>query len=1213
MEKLFGLSMDSLMVALLIIFIAIMLAVIVVALLNRIMLKIGLRNIPRHPAQTVLIVIGLMLSTLIISAAFGTGDTLSFSIRNIVLRNLGEVDEILTSGRSPSVPFGPTGFQASRAFGSLTYFPMDRFDTLKEDLAGFEEIEALAPVITETVPSLNVATSQNEGRMEVVGLDPDHIQGFGSLVSVATGQPIGLEQLGPGEIYINEDAAEELDARVGHELQFFLVGELRMFRVKEIVRNGDLAGDSSRALMPLSQAQLLFDKPDQINTIFVSNRGDPRQGADLSDEVTGKLRVLLTNPEIVGQLKESLSDAASRVAIRDQAEELRGALQRDLEQLQAELDKPEVSEALISLLADDGVASQIQLAIEGVADEPKRARVSRLFGELSELNVSDVKRDSLDGADLAASAIASIFVVFGMFSIIAGILLIFLIFVMLAAARKSEMGIARAVGTKRRQLIQAFVFEGTAYDLVSALVGVLAGIGVGYILVSVMARIFGGVDEDFILTRRFELRSVIVSYCLGMLLTFVTVFFSSYRVSRLNIVAAIRDLPEIFAETQEPSRLRNLGVALIRPLIFLFRAFQGLAHLKISSFAGHLALAVVWPFIWVFDIGWAVLRAAWPFMAQGWLTSILGVLLTVLGLRVNQLAPYSIGVTLAVIGVGLMLRHLLLRSRWPVKVQNRVAGTVILGIGLFWLIVGIIQKQPFTIGISLAAIAFEGLRQLAMIRERTISNPEDRNAFTFVGLTLLLFWGTPFDALDFIVPRLNSSIEMFLVSGISLVAAAVWTIIYNSDLLINGITAVLGRFSRLRPVLKTAVSYPLNARFRTGLTLAMFSLVIFTLIVMSIIINANTNLLEDVDSVTGGWDIEGTVNFNNPIPDIEAGIGAAPDLNPGQFEAIGGWVRFPIEVRQVNASSPAWKVYPIAGADDAYLENTEYDFTLLAPGFGTTKQEIWKAVKENPDLAIIDAFAVPQRSGGPVGGGDTFRMEGFFLDDDEMPATQIEIREPWTGNVTQLTVIAVLNQVTDTFGIFTSKSVLDRISPIPLPIITYRFRLQQGEDPETVAKAVEASFLENGMETDALEVLVRESQAANRGINTLLQGFMALGLLVGIAALGVISLRAVVERRQQIGMLRAIGFRRGMVQSSFLLESSFVSLLGIGLGIVLGLILAYNLVDFIAEDIPGLRFDIPWLRLLLIGGAAYLFSLITAYLPARQAAHVYPAEALRYE
>jgi putative ABC transport system permease protein len=50
--------------------------------------------------------------------------------------------------------------------------------------------------------------------------------------------------------------------------------------------------------------------------------------------------------------------------------------------------------------------------------------------------------------------------VFGLFSVMVGVLLIFLIFVMLAAERRPEMGISRAVGTKRRHLIQAFLAEG---------------------------------------------------------------------------------------------------------------------------------------------------------------------------------------------------------------------------------------------------------------------------------------------------------------------------------------------------------------------------------------------------------------------------------------------------------------------------------------------------------------------------------------------------------------------------------------------------------------------------------------------------------------------------------------------------------------------------------------------------------------------------------
>lgn len=48
-----------------------------VAARNPVLVKIGIRNIPRRPAQSILIVIGLTLSTIIIVSALATGDTLT--------------------------------------------------------------------------------------------------------------------------------------------------------------------------------------------------------------------------------------------------------------------------------------------------------------------------------------------------------------------------------------------------------------------------------------------------------------------------------------------------------------------------------------------------------------------------------------------------------------------------------------------------------------------------------------------------------------------------------------------------------------------------------------------------------------------------------------------------------------------------------------------------------------------------------------------------------------------------------------------------------------------------------------------------------------------------------------------------------------------------------------------------------------------------------
>ena len=100
MEELFGLSMNVLMMVVLAIFLAAMAVLTVLALRNRIMLKLGLRPIPRRLGQTVLIIVGVMLSTVIISSAFGTGDTISFSIRSQVLEELKTIDEVIIPARA---------------------------------------------------------------------------------------------------------------------------------------------------------------------------------------------------------------------------------------------------------------------------------------------------------------------------------------------------------------------------------------------------------------------------------------------------------------------------------------------------------------------------------------------------------------------------------------------------------------------------------------------------------------------------------------------------------------------------------------------------------------------------------------------------------------------------------------------------------------------------------------------------------------------------------------------------------------------------------------------------------------------------------------------------------------------------------------------------------------------------------------------------------
>src|SRR5262249_4553951 len=133
------------------------------------------------------------------------------------------------------------------------------------------------------------------------------------------------------------------------------------------------------------------------------------------------------------------------------------------------------------LVSNRGDATTGAAATAGV--EPPLDRAVAALG----LNAQPVKRDGLDAADASGNAFVQLFTTLGSFSMAAGIVLIFLIFVMLAAERRPEMGMARAVGTQRRHLVQMFLYEGAAYDLAAAAVGAALGIGVSLVMVRAVA------------------------------------------------------------------------------------------------------------------------------------------------------------------------------------------------------------------------------------------------------------------------------------------------------------------------------------------------------------------------------------------------------------------------------------------------------------------------------------------------------------------------------------------------------------------------------------------------------------------------------------------------------------------------------------------------------------------------------------------------------
>ena len=395
MEKLFGVPLPMLMFILSGIFIATMLVVIGMALRNPVMFKLGIRPISRRPGMTVLIIIGVMLSTIIISAAFGTADTLSYSIRDIGINGLGTIDEIIISARA----------QEGDRFGQ-SFIPMERYEELRSEIAGDDRIDGIMPQFTQNVPASNPAEDLSEGQFNLLGIDPALLGGFGGL-KLASGGNADVQTLGPNETFINEDASGELDLQAGGELEVYVEDSAERFVVKGVLEDGGFAGIDSTMIISLDRAQEIFGRTGQITSIVISNRGDELTGNELSEEVTKDLRVKFTDRETASRLKDLLNDDVFLKALELERDTAADTDRKDrLTKVLTGIRSPDITDDLIDALADTEISGAIQDILDSDEMRELQRDAATLFSELAEMYVLDIKFDILRGAEQAGTAIS---------------------------------------------------------------------------------------------------------------------------------------------------------------------------------------------------------------------------------------------------------------------------------------------------------------------------------------------------------------------------------------------------------------------------------------------------------------------------------------------------------------------------------------------------------------------------------------------------------------------------------------------------------------------------------------------------------------------------------------------------------------------------------------------------------------------------------------
>ncbi len=158
--------------------------------------------------------------------------------------------------------------------------------------------------------------------------------------------------------------------------------------------------------------------------------------------------------------------------------------------------------------------------------------------------VQAVKHDLLDRADKAGKSLSQLYFTIGMFAVAAGILLLVNVFVMLADERRSELGMLRAVGMRRRTLVGALATEGWIYAVLASALGALLGIGFGRLIVWRADQILtsGREVNALHLTFTFDWSTVITGFAVGLAVATVTILLASLRIARVNIIQAIRDI-----------------------------------------------------------------------------------------------------------------------------------------------------------------------------------------------------------------------------------------------------------------------------------------------------------------------------------------------------------------------------------------------------------------------------------------------------------------------------------------------------------------------------------------------------------------------------------------------------------------------------------------------------------------------------------------------
>lgn len=215
-------------------------------------------------------------------------------------------------------------------------------------------------------------------------------------------------------------------------------------------------------------------------------------------------------------------------------------------------------------------------------------------------------------------------------------------------------------------------------------------------------------------------------------------------------------------------------------------------------------------------------------------------------------------------------------------------------------------------------------------------------------------------------------------------------------------------------------------------------------------------------------------------------------------------------------------------------------------------------------------------------------------------------------------ILAEIGSSEDDNAVYMSLDNIEKVTGSKASYMMILVMVESTEDIEKIAEEIKYRMRQVRGSDDVTVLTPEKTEKLVGDIIAMIQmGVLFLGLFsIIIGGIGVMNTMytSVLERRREIGIMKAIGATNSDVLNIFVIESGMIGVIGGIVGLMIGIGLA-KLVEIFAIQ-SGFKLLKIYVSFEFIGAAllfAFLLGVIAGVLPARQASKLNPAEALRYE